>query len=134
MEAIYYLIPILLLLGVVIYYVLKGSGSKSDPVMQQHFMKITAETNVNDFNSLKNAIFELDKLLDRLLKNKKIKGETLGERLKNAGFLFNNEEYNRVWEAHKIRNILAHEVNPNIDLKTLQYNYKNFRQILSKHI
>lgn len=59
----------------------------------------------------KAAIFEADKLLDSALRQSGFKGETMGERLKSARQHFgNNAVYQGLWEAHKMRNALAHEV------------------------
>lgn len=55
------------------------------------------------------AIFEADKLLDHALKGRGYQGDTMGERLKSANRAFMNT--NAVWDAHKLRNRLAHEQN-----------------------
>jgi hypothetical protein len=55
------------------------------------------------------AIFEADKLLDHAMKARGIPGQTMGDRLKNAKGSFMN--LNAVWQAHKLRNRLAHEQN-----------------------
>ncbi|MCA9386128.1 hypothetical protein KC717_05770 [Candidatus Dojkabacteria bacterium] len=57
------------------------------------------------------ALLEYDKLLDFVLKAKGIKGMTMGERLKGAQKFFDNQLYNDIWSAHKIRNKVAHEMN-----------------------
>jgi hypothetical protein len=59
-------------------------------------------------SGLKAALFEADKLLDYCMIGKGFAGETMGERLKSSGARFNN--LNSVWNAHKLRNQLAHEV------------------------
>jgi len=55
----------------------------------------------------KMAIVEADKLLDTALKSMAIPGETLGERLKFAGYRY--PELKKVWFAHRLRNQLVHE-------------------------
>lgn len=56
------------------------------------------------------AVIEADKLIDDLLKSAGYPGETMGERLMSIekGQILNLEG---LWEAHKIRNKLAHDVN-----------------------
>lgn len=54
------------------------------------------------------AILEADKLLDHLLKEKRVPGLTMGDRLKASRNLFSREGYNAAWQAHKIRNELVH--------------------------
>ena len=56
----------------------------------------------------KMAIIEADSLLDKILGKIGYRGENLGEKLKNIESSdFNNLQI--VWEAHKIRNRIAHE-------------------------
>lgn len=58
------------------------------------------------------AVSEADKLLDYALQEIQVPGINLGERLKLAGgmAIFPTELYQEIWEAHKLRNRLAHEV------------------------
>jgi len=53
------------------------------------------------------AVIEADKLLDGVLKSMMIPGETLGERLKVAGYKY--QDLHHVWPAHKLRNQLVHD-------------------------
>lgn len=55
------------------------------------------------------AVIEADKVVDDILKNS-FPGETMGERLMNIG-PSQLETLNGLWEAHKIRNRLVHDVN-----------------------
>ena len=59
-------------------------------------------------SSLKNALINADKTLDNALRDM-VDGETMGDRLKNSERMFNRDLYNKIWEAHKIRNNLVHE-------------------------
>lgn len=59
-------------------------------------------------SGLKSSINEADKLLDHVLKQLGYGGERMGERLKQAGPRFSDQ--NAVWRAHKLRNALAHEI------------------------
>lgn len=53
------------------------------------------------------AVMNADKLLDRAMKELGFRGDTMGERLKNGRPRFS--DINGVWEAHKLRNRIAHE-------------------------
>lgn len=55
----------------------------------------------------KMAVIEADKLFDAALKQSNFRGESMGERLKNAEKSIKN--YHDVWDAHKLRNRLVHE-------------------------
>ena len=59
-------------------------------------------------SQLKQALINADRSVDTLLKDL-VAGESMGERLKNAKNLLHPETYNKVWEAHKLRNSLVHE-------------------------
>lgn len=70
---------------------------------------------VRHFESIKEAewkfaIIEADKLVDDLLKQAGYLGDTMGERLMNIeqGQLLSLQG---LWEAHKVRNKLAHDTN-----------------------
>lgn len=62
------------------------------------------------------SIGEADKLLDAGLRLVQVPGTTMGERLKAAQLKFRPDLYHRIWEAHKLRNRLAHEVGCRVDL------------------
>lgn len=54
------------------------------------------------------AVLEADSILDDIIKKIGIEGETMGERLKNIEQSdFDNLQ--NAWEAHKVRNRIAHE-------------------------
>ncbi|MFH1979041.1 MAG: hypothetical protein ABII97_01485 [Patescibacteria group bacterium] len=66
----------------------------------------------------KQAILEADSLVDDIIKKIGYRGETFGERLSNIT-LAQFKCLNKVWEAHKIRNRIAHE-GTNFQLNKLQ--------------
>ena len=74
------------------------------------------------------AIFEADKLLDHALKGRGYSGDTMGERLKSAGKAFMNT--NAVWDAHKLRNRLAHEQNVPLNGMVVDNALRNFKAAL----
>jgi len=51
------------------------------------------------------AILNADKLLDQALKQRGVKGDTMGERMKVTSW----SNANAVWSSHKLRNRIAHE-------------------------
>jgi len=72
----------------------------------------------------KEAIMEADKLFDFVLKGMNITGATMGERLIKAERLLSN--YHDIWEAHKVRNKLVHEVDFNVDSSKTEAALKAF--------
>lgn len=65
--------------------------------------QLTRENSAN----LSMVVLEADKLLDQALRERGIKGETMGARMKIAKDTWSNA--NAVWTAHKLRNQIAHE-------------------------
>lgn len=59
-------------------------------------------------NGLRQAVMEADKLLDYVLQGKGYGGDTMADRMRSANRQFSRR--NDVWNAHKLRNALAHEV------------------------
>ena len=71
----------------------------------ENAMKHIGSDNPNDW---KQAIIEADIILDDLLTKMGYRGESIGEKLKRvaAGDM---KTLNEAWEAHKVRNQIAHE-------------------------
>ncbi len=59
-------------------------------------------------SQLKQALIMADRSLDSVLKDL-VSGQTMGDRLKNAKNLFSPQSYDKIWQAHKLRNSLVHE-------------------------
>ena len=77
-------------------------------------------------HSLEKQIFEYEKILELCLKMKKIKGNTLGEKIKSYKNMFLNK--NSLWQAHKLRNKIAHEIGFNPSQKELEMSSKTLRR------
>lgn len=74
------------------------------------------------------AILNADKLLDQALKERGVRGETMGERMKTAQETWSNA--NAVWYAHKLRNQIAHESDVHINYDDARRALANFKQAL----
>lgn len=59
-------------------------------------------------NGLRQAVSEADKLFDYVMKAQGYAGDAMADRLRQAQA--NLSDRNAVWNAHKLRNALAHEV------------------------
>ncbi len=59
-------------------------------------------------SQLKQALILADRALDFALKDLVV-GQNMGDRLKNAKNLFHPQSYDKIWQAHKLRNSLVHE-------------------------
>lgn len=78
---------------------------------------------------LKQALITADRSLDAALKDF-ASGETMGERLKNVSNKFDSDVYNKIWQAHKVRNSLVHESNFEPPHFVLIQNIEVFRKAL----
>jgi hypothetical protein len=76
------------------------------------------------------AIMEADKLMDYALKEKRVAGTTMGERLKSGKTLFRDVQ--PIWEAHKLRNQLVHEVHATINKQVADKAIAQFRRGLGE--
>ncbi len=56
------------------------------------------------------AVIEADKLADAILKRANIAGNSMAERLRATESLINRDAYQGMWDAHKLRNNLVHDV------------------------
>lgn len=78
--------------------------------------------------NLKMAVMEADKLLDHSLKAMAIPGMTLGDRLKFAAYKYPN--IRNVWNAHRLRNQLAHEASYYLDPSFARKAIRDFKDAL----
>lgn len=89
------------------------------------WLSIEQQLKKDDEPSYQMAVLNADKLLDHALKEKGVKGETMGDRLKSAKDLFTNR--NNVWSAHKLRNRIAHEPDARVTYDAARYALSNFK-------
>lgn len=61
-------------------------------------------------SQLRQALIIADKSIDNALRDIVV-GESMGERLKNAKDMFQWDIYQKLWDAHKLRNNIVHESN-----------------------
>ena len=110
---------------VIIYFVFfrknRNFSEKDKRMIFAHWQKITME------RDHRRAILEADKLLDHVLKMRGYKG-SLGEKLKKCNNVF--ADINAVWEAHKIRNKIAHELDFHISTAEGSKAIGNFKRAL----
>ena len=130
------LIAVGILIAAAAIYILTAKSSK-EPWKEKTLSKIKQLNSLAGSSSkdaLKSGLNDADKLLDFFLKSKRLKGETLGERLKNAQKVFSREDYNALWNAHKLRNKIAHEIDFETSIHVLQSEIKNITRIVTRHL
>lgn len=74
------------------------------------------------------AVLNADKLLDQALRERGVRGETMGERMKTAKDTWSNA--NAVWTAHKLRNQIAHESDVQVGYDEARRALAGFKQAL----
>lgn len=105
--------------------------------IEERWNKLLEKIKSNDERDLRLAVIEADSLVDEILKSHGHKGKDMGERLKSfhSGELAYLDD---LWEAHKIRNRLAHEADFHLPVGEAQriigiYN-KVLEELLAKEL
>ncbi len=128
-AGIFILVAVLIAAVVGVVYLLITSKHGSQLNVQRYQTKwLEIENSVTRDNaaSWQLAIINADKLLDQALRERRFRGQTMGERMKSAQKTWKNA--NHVWGAHKIRNQLAHEVNANVTYDITLRSLSAFKQ------
>jgi hypothetical protein len=126
------LVVFLLLVGLVIYL---NNTNKVDSAIKQRIWAdlLQVKAMVETKNSLiyRDILIRLDSLLSKALKLYYKNSESCGTNLKQARDLFNNDEYNKIWKVHKLRNQVVHE-NKEISSSELMESYSIISSAIKK--
>ena len=102
----------ILVVGILVFVAIILTGKRkytfSKLEYQSDFLAIENSLTKENRQSYNMSVVEGDKLLDKALMEMGLSGRTMGERLKKCG----KEKFsqtNAVWNAHKLRNQIAHE-------------------------
>ena len=128
-AGIFILVAVLLaaIVGAVYLMVTTKHGSQLNVQRYQtKWLEIENSVTRDNAASWQLAIMNADKLLDQALRERRFRGQTMGERMKSAQKTWKNA--NHVWGAHKIRNQLAHEVNANVTYDITLRSLSAFKQ------
>lgn len=74
------------------------------------------------------AVLNADKLVDQALRDRGFKGQSMGDRLKSAKEKLTKR--NDIWEAHKLRNRIAHEPDVRVSYADARKALAGFKQAL----
>jgi len=119
---------VIVLSALLLFYVTlsqKGSTRLDVDKYRKRFIAIERQLNKNDANTYQLAVLNADKLLDFALKEKGVKGETMGDRMKASKEMWSNA--NSIWSAHKLRNTIAHEPDAKISYDDARRALANFK-------
>lgn len=117
-----------ILLVVVIVLTKKGPAPLDVEKYRLKWLAIEKRLDRNNTAGLPMVILDADKLLDLALKERGIKGETMGERMKTVKDTWSNA--NAVWGAHKLRNQIAHEADVVVSFDDARQALGAFKQAL----
>ncbi len=92
------------------YQAVAGEGDAALTHRWENVIRHIESTNQNDW---KQAILEADMMLDDILTSMGYRGESVGEKLKRV-VKGDFATLNEAWEAHKVRNDIAHTPNFNL--------------------
>lgn len=116
------------LVMVIVVVTQRGPAELNRKKYQEKWLVIENSLDKNVRLSYTMAIMNADKLLDLALREKRIKGATMGERMKQAQSLWTNA--NVTWAAHKLRNRIAHEDDIAISYDIARRGLASFKQSL----
>lgn len=103
--------------------------------VQNRWQTIEQLARSSDQHNLSQAVILADKLLDAMFVAKGMKGETMGERLKAARSIYADQSvYQDVWDGHKLRNQIAHELDHEINLAEAQAAVEKFKKAIFRLI
>lgn len=95
---------------------------------QTNWLKIENSIQKDNPASWHLAIINGDKLVDTALRELKMNGQTMAERMKSARDKFSSP--NSLWHAHKLRNVIAHEADAEINFDQTRRALASFKQAL----
>ncbi len=117
------------ILLIIVISITKRGGTQLDvEKYRMRWLSIEQQLKRDESSSFHLAVLNADKLLDQALKDRGFRGETMGERMKNAKTSWSNA--NAVWTAHKLRNQIAHETDVQIDYDLARRALASFKQAL----
>lgn len=128
---IFILVAVLIAAIVGVLYLVFGRKAGAQLNVEKYQVKWLAIENSisrNNAASWQLAIMNADKLVDLALRERRFKGQTMGERMKSANAIWKNA--NHLWSAHKIRNQLAHEAEVRLNYEMTLRALTAFKQAL----
>lgn len=93
--------------------------------------QMLARSSSDDENERKLAIISADSLIDKILGLSGYHGENLGERLKKIE-PSDLDSLNDIWEAHKVRNRIAHEPDLHLSRDEAMNALKRYEKVLKE--
>ena len=122
----------ILVVGVLLIAVIaltkKGTAQLDVNKYRSKWLTIENQLSRDNQSSCTLAVLNADKLLDQALRERGVKGQTMGERMIAAKTTWSNA--NAVWNAHKLRNQIAHESDHQVTYEDARRAIAGFKQAL----
>ncbi len=99
--------------------------------LNKSWQKILSRLNKNDEANLRLALIEADNLFDDLLKQMRLPGESMADRLKylDSSQISNIDE---IWQAHKLRNTIVHNPEYPITRNEIEFGVRAYEKALKE--
>lgn len=121
-----------LVIGAVLAVFIRLTSGRSQALdktwYHSQWMSIMQKIDEGSSGNLQLAVLQADKLVDKALRERGVRGTTMGERMKQYQQKWTNA--NAIWSAHKLRNQIAHEPDVTIDQTTARRAMAGFKQAL----
>ena len=116
------------LLYAAIVFARRGSVQLDVDKFRKRWMEIEQKFERTNSSTHTLAVIFADKLVDAALREKGYRGDTMGQRMKQAQAVWSNA--NAIWSAHKLRNRLAHEPDASVSYDEARQALARFKQAL----
>lgn len=108
------IITILILIAVAVLFVMVASGTKKERQksisrMLNSLEALKAGASSDDLARRRDTVIKLDNILSKALQYRLGNTKLCGDNLKLINKRFKRTEYDRLWEAHKLRNRIVHD-------------------------
>lgn len=131
-QTIIFMFAAIIIIGALLFALIgftkKGPKRLDVDHYQKKWLSIERQLKKDEVASYSLSVLNADKLLDQALRERGLKGETMGERLKSAKDMFSERDH--VWSAHKLRNKIAHEPDVNVTYNAARYAIGDFKRAL----
>jgi dihydrodipicolinate reductase len=131
-QSIIFFFAIIIIIGALLLFAIciskKGVKHLDVERYRAKCLEIEHQLKVDEPSSYALSVLNADKLVDQALRERGVKGQTMGERMKNSASTFSDR--NGIWAAHKLRNQISHEPDFSIKYGEAKFALAQFRKAL----
>lgn len=131
-QSIIFFLAAIIVVGALVFALIcatkKGRQHLNVEYYRAKCLEIEHQLKRDELSSYHLSVLNAEKLLDKALTERGFGNKSTGEKMKNAAKLFSDR--NGIWNAHKLRNKIAHEQDAYITYEQARYALASFRQAL----